>query len=124
MAIEVTIPRLGWNMDEGVFAGWLKDEGTQVRPGDLLFSLEGAKATEDIESFDSGTLRIPPGAPVAGDPVRVGDVIGYLVGAGEAAPFETAGTSSGQKQRAASARPAASPSVRRLARESGVEIEQ
>ena len=23
MATEVTIPRLGWNMDEGVFAGWL-----------------------------------------------------------------------------------------------------
>ena len=24
MPIEITIPRLGWNMDEGVFVGWLK----------------------------------------------------------------------------------------------------
>ena len=31
MAIPITIPRLGWNMDEGVFAGWLKQDGESIR---------------------------------------------------------------------------------------------
>jgi pyruvate dehydrogenase E2 component (dihydrolipoamide acetyltransferase) len=86
MAVEITVPRLGWNMEEGVFAGWLKESGTAVRAGDLLFSLEGDKATEDIECFDSGILCIPANAPKTGDPVRVGDVIAYLLGPGEEAP--------------------------------------
>ena len=29
MAIEIKIPRLGWSMDEGIFAGWLKHDGSQ-----------------------------------------------------------------------------------------------
>src|SRR5216683_1400020 len=83
MAIPVTIPRLGWNMEEGVFVGWLKHDGDPIKTGDALFSLESEKATEDIECLDSGTLRIPPGSPKSGDPVKVGDVIGYLLLPGE-----------------------------------------
>ena len=26
MAIEITVPRLGWTMEEGVFLGWLKQD--------------------------------------------------------------------------------------------------
>ena len=52
MANEIVIPRLGWNMDEGTFAGWLKPQGATVRAGDPLFTLESEKATQDIESFD------------------------------------------------------------------------
>ncbi len=83
MAIEITIPRLGWNMDEGVFAGWLKHDGEAVRPGEPLFSLEGDKATQDVESVDPGVLKIPPDAPGTGDRVLVGAVIGYLLQPGE-----------------------------------------
>jgi pyruvate dehydrogenase E2 component (dihydrolipoamide acetyltransferase) len=83
MAIEITIPRLGWNMEEGVFIGWLKQDGDAVKAGDRLFTLEGEKATEDIECLDSGILRIPENAPKPGDTVVVGAVIGYLVAAGE-----------------------------------------
>ena len=86
MAIEITIPRLGWNMEEGVFVGWLKKDGDEVRPGDALFTLEGEKATEDIECLDKGILRIPPGAPKAGDRIPVGAVIGYVTQQGEAVP--------------------------------------
>lgn len=83
MAIEITIPRLGWNMDEGVFAGWLKRDGEPVRPGEPLFSLEGDKATQDVESIDPGILKIPPTAPGVGDRIPVGAVIGYLLQPGE-----------------------------------------
>ena len=43
MAIEVTVPRLGWSMDEGVFVEWLKADGDHVESGDMLFVLEGEK---------------------------------------------------------------------------------
>jgi pyruvate dehydrogenase E2 component (dihydrolipoamide acetyltransferase) len=88
MAIPITIPRLGWNMEEGVFVGWLRREGEIVKAGDSLFTLESEKATEDVECLDSGILRIGATSPKAGDAVRVGDVIGYLLQPEEAIPSE------------------------------------
>ncbi|MFO0965363.1 MAG: lipoyl domain-containing protein [Gemmataceae bacterium] len=43
MAIPITVPRLGWNMEQGVFAGWLKADGDTVRTGEALnpLALEG-----------------------------------------------------------------------------------
>jgi pyruvate dehydrogenase E2 component (dihydrolipoamide acetyltransferase) len=91
MAIEIIIPRLGWNMDEGVFVGWLKHDGDLVRMGDRLFTLEGEKATEDVESLDEGILRLTPDSPQAGSTVRVGAVVGYLASVGEMPPTSRAG---------------------------------
>ena len=79
MAIPITIPRLGWTMEEGVFVGWLKADGDKVRAGEVLFTLESEKATEDIECLDSGVLRIPADAPREGDKVAVGTVIAHLI---------------------------------------------
>jgi pyruvate dehydrogenase E2 component (dihydrolipoamide acetyltransferase) len=79
MPIEVSIPRLGWNMETGTFAGWLKADGEMVRPGDALFRLEGEKATEEIETLDGGVLRLRPDGPKVGDTVTVGAVIGHLL---------------------------------------------
>ncbi len=90
MAIPITIPRLGWNMEEGTFAGWLKPDGAAIQAGEPLFSLESEKATEDIECLDAGILRIAPEGPKVGDVLAVGVVIAYLVKEGEAAPFEAA----------------------------------
>ena len=83
MAIAITIPRLGWNMEEGIFAGWLKQHGEVIRAGEPLFSLEGDKATQDVESIDPGILSIPSTAPSVGAKVVVGAIIGYLVDAGD-----------------------------------------
>lgn len=83
MAIAITVPRLGWNMEEGIFAGWLKQHGELVRAGEPLFSLEGDKATQDVESIDPGILSIPTTAPSVGARVVVGAIIGYLVKAGD-----------------------------------------
>jgi pyruvate dehydrogenase E2 component (dihydrolipoamide acetyltransferase) len=88
MASEIHMPRLGWTMEEGTFGEWLKQDGETVRTGDLLFTVEGDKATQEIEAFDSGILRIPPDGPQPGDLVRIGVVLGYVVQPGEAAPFE------------------------------------
>jgi pyruvate dehydrogenase E2 component (dihydrolipoamide acetyltransferase) len=143
MAVEITVPRLGWNMEEGVFVGWLKKEGDEVRRGDALFTLEGEKATEDIECLETGILRIPADSPKPGDKLAVGAVIGYVVQPGEAIPRaalvpshlarEGRGVAGDAIQdRAAPPRqpsaakgegekPAASPRARRAARELGVD---
>ena len=86
MPITITVPRLGWSMDEGVFVGWLKPDGAVVKSGEPLFTLEGDKAAQEVEATDSGILRIPPDAPKAGDTVSVGAVLGYLVVENESSP--------------------------------------
>lgn len=131
MAFEVVIPRLGWSMEEGTFSGWLKKDGDFVRAGDALFSLEGEKAMQDIESIDEGILRIPPNGPSVGTVVKVGAVVGYLVAEGEQLPWLNAAASEPVASESAvtsaptpNVTPVASPSVRRMAREVGVELSQ
>ena len=86
MAIEIVVPRLGWSMDEGTFVEWLKADGQQVNAGDMLFVLEGEKAAQEVESFDSGILHIPAEAPQAGEAVLVSQVLGFLLEADEEPP--------------------------------------
>jgi pyruvate dehydrogenase E2 component (dihydrolipoamide acetyltransferase) len=89
MPIPITVPRLGWTMEEGIFGGWLKREGDDVEAGELLFTLEGEKASQEIEAIDGGVLHIPPGAPQTGDVVAVGAVLAYLFAPGERPSWET-----------------------------------
>jgi pyruvate dehydrogenase E2 component (dihydrolipoamide acetyltransferase) len=121
MAIPVTIPRLGWNMEEGTFGGWLKRDGDPVCPGEPLFTLESEKATEEVEGMDAGFLRIPANGFKAGDRLAVGAVIGHIVASIEeelsAEPIVPAPA-------VAMVEPVASPSVRRLAREQGIDLRQ
>lgn len=88
MPIEITIPRLGWSMEEGTFAEWLKSAGESVQSGDPLFSLESDKVTMEVEALDSGVLYLQPDAPLPGTLVKPGQLIGYLLLAGEAPPSD------------------------------------
>jgi pyruvate dehydrogenase E2 component (dihydrolipoamide acetyltransferase) len=136
MAIEITIPRLGWSMDEGVFVGWLKGDGDSVRAGDALFTLQGDKATQDVEAIDDGVLTIPSTAPAAGESVLVGAIIGYLLKPGEAEPIaslsraapatEQTLISVPPQDRVVAHRdgPRSSPLARRIARENGIDWTQ
>ena len=149
MAIEIVMPRLGWTMQEGIFGEWLKQDGEEVKSGDLLFTVESDKATQEVENFDNGILRIPPDGPKSGDVIPVGGRLGYIVQPGEAVPFETeqlsqtkqhspeaAPAPSSQASRAGQSptravaekdgdrMPAISPRARRVAAELGVEWTQ
>jgi len=86
MAIIISVPRLGWSMDEGMLTQWLKVDGEYVSKGEMLFVLEGDKAAQEIESFDEGVLCIPPDAPQPGDVVGVGQTLGYLLRKDEPRP--------------------------------------
>jgi pyruvate dehydrogenase E2 component (dihydrolipoamide acetyltransferase) len=123
MAHEIVIPRLGWSMEEGTFVGWLKRDGDVVRRGEAVFELEGEKASQEIEAVDEGILRIPANAPQPGSVLKIGTVIGYLVAPGEPTPGPIQPPPGAAPNRAHAAMPpAAAPSVRRLARELGVEL--
>ena len=124
MPIEVVIPRLGWSMDEGTFVEWLKQDGELVESGDALFVLEGDKASQEIESIDSGILRLGPDSPRGGELLAVGTLLGYLVESGEADPFEKIAIETAEAPQLTSAGAVASPSVRRLAREMDVDLTQ
>ena len=86
MPIEIIVPRLGWSMEEGAFVAWLKKDGELVKAGEALFSIEGDKAVQEIESIDSGILRIAANGPKPGDSIRVGELLGHLLSANEATP--------------------------------------
>ncbi len=86
MAIEVVMPRLGWNMEAGTVVEWLKHDGDSVKAGEYLFLVESDKATTEVESLDAGILRIPGNALRVGEELPVGTVLAYLVQDGENVP--------------------------------------
>ncbi len=92
MAIEIVMPKLGWTMEEGILDEWIKQDGDEVQPGDIIFVVESDKALQEIEAFDGGILRISPDAPPVGSTVKIGELLAYLVAPGESSPFELAGT--------------------------------
>ena len=80
------VPRLGWSMESGAFGQWLKQDGDAVAVGEPMFTIEGEKATEEVESLDAGVLHIRPGVAEPGAELTVGTVIGWLLATGEEVP--------------------------------------
>jgi pyruvate dehydrogenase E2 component (dihydrolipoamide acetyltransferase) len=117
-------------MEEGKLGPWLKATGDCVRTGERIFTLEGEKAAEEIESFESGILCIPGDAPKPGDTVRVGQIIGFLLADGEAAPHSVGAIAPTGPAAGATSPPAvaalprsAGPASRRLARQLGIDLD-
>ncbi len=57
MAQFIIMPKLGLTMTEGKVCKWYKSEGDQIEKGDLLFSVETDKLTNDVEATRGGVLR-------------------------------------------------------------------
>ena len=144
MAIEVTMPKLGLTMETGKITEWKKNEGDQVKKGEILLVVETEKITYEVEAPGDGMLHIV--VPVEGE-VPVAALIGYLaadkaeydkVAAGGGAPAAApAPATAPAAQAAAPAAPAAkaaapsrtpgervksSPYARKLADEVGIDI--
>ena len=124
MAIEIRVPRLGWSMEEGTFSQWLFGDGDQVTAGDMVYELEGEKATQAIESFDAGILRLRPDAPRPGEKVVVGQVIGFLCAPGESIPTGPEPIAPAATDAVSAIVPSAGPSARRLARKLNVPLDE
>jgi pyruvate dehydrogenase E2 component (dihydrolipoamide acetyltransferase) len=89
MAHPVTVPRLGWSMEEGTFVRWLVENGQPVQRGQPLFELESDKAVEAVEALDSGLLSITSASPPEGAVVKVGERLAWIVAPGEEPPADT-----------------------------------
>jgi pyruvate dehydrogenase E2 component (dihydrolipoamide acetyltransferase) len=75
MAETISMPKLGFDMQEGVLVRWVKNEGENVNKGDVLAEIETDKATVEVESSASGVVRkllVEAGSVVpVGDPIAV-----------------------------------------------------
>ncbi|KFG71012.1 pyruvate dehydrogenase complex E1 component subunit beta [Microvirga sp. BSC39] len=103
MAIDILMPALSPTMEQGKLAKWLKKEGDQVKPGDVLAEIETDKATMEVEAIDEGVLAkilVSDGT----DNVAVNTPIAILAGEGE----DVSAAASSAKAPAASA-PEAQP---------------
>ncbi len=74
MAETITMPKLGFDMQEGVLVRWVKTEGEPIQKGEVLAEIETDKATVEVESSTAGVVRqllvhagdvVPVGAPIA-----------------------------------------------------------
>src|SRR5262245_41094554 len=137
MAVSVVMPALEMAQETGKLVSWKKNEGEQVKKGEMLLEVETDKAVVEIEAGGDGVLSGVTAK--VGDVVPVGQTIAWLLKPGEALPTGGAQAQSGRKMdsapaaAAAAAAPAApepasvagakiSPKARRLAREHGVDI--
>jgi pyruvate dehydrogenase E2 component (dihydrolipoamide acetyltransferase) len=74
--IAIEMPKLGYDMETGRIAAWVKQVGDTVSRGDVLAEIETEKSTVEMEATASGTLVEQTLA--AGEEVPVGTVIGWL----------------------------------------------
>ncbi|MFQ3682923.1 dihydrolipoamide acetyltransferase family protein [Roseiflexus sp.] len=137
---DITMPKMGFDMQEGTIIRWLKKPGDEVRRGEPIAEIETDKVTIEIEAFDSGTLTeivVQEGqsAPVNAVIARLDGGNGTQAPAPVAeAPAPAAPASVAAEAPAPApvteAVPAeagdirASPLARRLAREHGIDLRQ
>ena len=124
---EVKLPRINDSEDESVIVFWHKSEGDPVQKGETLVEVQTEKAVTEIAAETDGILtkiHIP-----RGDVAHVGDVLGTIEEEGTAgvAPADEAASqpSEALPEEGASAKKEfvkASPRVRKLAKELGVEL--
>ncbi|MBA3793487.1 MAG: 2-oxoglutarate dehydrogenase complex dihydrolipoyllysine-residue succinyltransferase [Rubrobacter sp.] len=146
MADEIHVPELGESVADATVGRWLKQEGDAVSAGDALVELETDKINFEVEAESDGVLQSI--AKGEGDTVTVGEVIGTLGEGNGAAPSEGTAEDEAPEEEAAEEQPGpeaesepaaqpsaeetnghredgggrASPSVRKLAEEYGVQL--
>ncbi len=82
MPTNILMPALSPTMTEGKLAKWLKNEGDEVKAGDVIAEIETDKATMEVEAVDEGKLQkilVPAGT----EAVKVNEPIAVILGEGE-----------------------------------------
>jgi pyruvate dehydrogenase E2 component (dihydrolipoamide acetyltransferase) len=143
MATVVKMPKLGFDMAEGLLVRWVKGEGDSVQKGEVLAEIETDKATIEVEAEAGGVVHkhlvpehtsVPVGAPIAvigepGERIDAAELVGQASGPAAAArqgipvPGKVMATESaedGDGRLPGGVR--ASPLARRLAAEGGINL--
>ena len=106
MPVNILMPALSPTMEKGNLARWLKKEGDEVKPGDVIAEIETDKATMEYEAIDEGTLAkivVPEGT----QDVPVNALIAVLAEEGE--DVKAAAAAAGKQSAAAPKQEPAAP---------------
>lgn len=110
--MDFTLPKSSLSMEEGKVAKWLVPDGATVAAGQAVVEIETDKSVEELEAPAAGTLRI---VAAEGAVVPVDSVLATIgVDSNGAAPAPAAAASAGGRL--------ASPAVRRMAAERGIDL--
>jgi 2-oxoglutarate dehydrogenase E2 component (dihydrolipoamide succinyltransferase) len=123
MAIDVVMPQLGESVVEGTLTKWLVKEGDVVTAGQALASVATDKADSDLPAPAAG--RITKLIAAEGETLKVGTALAQLEEGTFAAEPKTAASAAAPAAPSApvaESKPAASPAVRQLARDNGVDL--
>ena len=74
--VPIEMPKLGYDMESGKVASWLKSVGDRVERGEAIAEIETEKSTVEMEATSAGTI-VEIVADV-GTELPVGQPIGYL----------------------------------------------
>lgn len=122
MAIDVKIPPMGESITSGVLAKWHVKDGDQVKKDQPLFELETDKITSEGTAEVAGKISFKI---TAGSDVKIGQVVATIdESAATASPTPVAGAAGpgpGSSSPATEKFVEASPAVRRLAAETGID---
>ena len=139
LATELSMPQMGYDMQEGTVVRWLISEGDEVKKGDAIAEIETDKAVVEFESTSDGVLRrivVPEGTtlPVGQTIAIVGtpdeELPVAVTEAPTAPPPETPDISVAAAPAEQEGAPVpvgevrASPVARRLAQERGIDLTQ
>ena len=83
MPVELKVPEVGESIKEVQIGKWFKGPGERVAKDDNVVEIESDKATVDLPAPAAGTIGQV--LKQAGETAAVGEVIGYLLAADEAA---------------------------------------
>ncbi len=121
--IEVKIPPLGESISSGVLAKWHVKNGDAVKKDQPLFELETDKITSEGVAESAGviTFKVEPGTEV-----KIGEVVATIdPAAGGTTSVSSAPSAAPLKSEISNSKPAAeapaSPAVRRLAADTGID---
>ncbi len=124
MIIEVKIPPLGESISSGVLAKWHVKNGDAVKKDQPLFELETDKITSEGVAESAGviTFKVEPGAEV-----KIGEIVATIdTSAGGTTSVSSAPSAAPSKSENSNSKPAAevpaSPAVRRLAADTGIDL--
>ena len=81
MAVEIIMPKAGMAMEEGTIVKWLKEEGDEVKEGDILLEILTDKVNMEVEAESAGYLLKK--IREEGEVLPVFTVIGYIGAKGE-----------------------------------------
>jgi 2-oxoglutarate dehydrogenase E2 component (dihydrolipoamide succinyltransferase) len=147
MLLEIKVPSVGESVSEATLSQWYKKDGDQVRKGELLFVLETDKVTLEIEAEADGALQI---SKSEGETIPIGTVVGTIDRSAAPEEAEKVGPAEAEEEPVSAeaeepppappaapaeppltepraeiplaAKPALSPSVRRLVAEKKVDV--